>query len=149
MNNQGELTTNWGDGEHTFRLTVKGVIELEQKCDAAFAVIFARLNDMTFKLSDVRETLRIGLIGGAMPPTKAHELVERYALPLIESLPIARAVVAGVMFGFEASPLGNPEAAPSGSPNPSTPPNSQEPPTSLESALTDWAKLASGNLLPA
>lgn len=149
MNNQGQITESWGDGRYDFRLTVNGIIELEQKCDAPFAVIFGRLNGGTFKLNDIRETIRLGLVGGGVASSKALTLVENYIMPLSESLPLARAIVGGVMFGFEASPLGNPEAAPEASTNVSTPPPSTEQHSSLESVLNDWDKSAFGNFSPA
>lgn len=149
MNNQGEVTDKWGDGTYTFRLTVTGIIELEQKCDAPFAVIFGRLTSGTFKLNDIRETIRLGLIGGGLASSKALTLVENYIMPLSESLPLARAIVAGVMFGFEASPLGEAEAAPGASTSASTPQPSTEPLSSLESVLNDWDKSVFGNSSPA
>lgn len=151
MNHRGEITTAWGDGEYTFRLTVAGAIELEEKCDAPFAVIFGRLNQGAFKINDVRETIRLGLIGGGLPAVDAKKLVDRYCEPLSENLNAARLVLAGLMFGFEAHPLGNQPAAPateSESPNVSTPPPSTEQDCSLEAALSDWTKLASGNSMP-
>lgn len=147
MNNQGEVTDKWGDGTYTFRLTVTGIIELEQKCDAPFAVIFGRLTSGTFKLNDVRETVRLGLIGGGAKPSEALTLVDRYTLPLAESLPMAKAIVAGVMFGFEASPLGEEKAAATANTSASTPPASPEPPESLESVLANWDRSAFGNSL--
>lgn len=149
MNNQGEITTQWADGTYTFRLTVNGIIELEQKCDAPFAVIFGRLTSGAFALNDIRETLRIALIGGGKTPVEAMKLIERYALPLADSLPIAKAIMAGVMFGFEASPLGEAKAAPEASQPASTPRPSPEQQTSLESVLADWDSSVFGNSLPA
>lgn len=145
MNNQGELVDQWADGTYAFRLTVNGIIELEQKCDAPFGVIFGRLVSGSFKLNDVRETIRLGLIGGGTRAADAFTLVERYALPLAESLPVAKAIVAAAMFGFEASPLGKQTAAPMADINASTPPNSIEQPSPLASVLNDWDRSAFGN----
>ena len=147
MNNQGQFTEKWADGAYTFRLSVAGIIELEQKCDAPFAVIFGRLNSGAFKLNDIRETVRLGLVGGGLASAKAQTLVEDYIMPLAESLPIARAIVGAVMFGFEASPLGETPAAPEANTSASMPPNSMEPPSSLVSVLNDWDRLGSGNFL--
>lgn len=150
MNNQGEVTLAWGDGNYTFRLSVKGAIELEQKCDAPFAVIFGRLNSGAFKINDVIQTIRLGLIGGGARPTDAMRLVDQYGEPLSESLPVARAIVGGMMFGFEASPLGEAKAAPKAdeSPNVSTPPRSPELQTSLASIQASLDELGFGNSWP-
>lgn len=145
MNNQGEVTTQWADGTYTFRLTVNGIIELEQKCDAPFAVLFSRLMAGEYKYNDVSETIRLGLIGGGMKAVDALKIVTEYGTPIAENVPVARAIVAGAMYGFEASPLGEAMAAPEANQSASTPPSLPEQQTSLESVLTDWDALAFGN----
>ena len=60
MNLRGEITTDWADGTYTFRLTLAGAIELESKCDSPIALIHARLVSGSYKISDVRETIRPG-----------------------------------------------------------------------------------------
>lgn len=122
-----EVTLDWGDGTYLFRLSVAGLLELEEKTNSPFTVIYDRLNAGKFSSADLRETIRLGLIGGGMAPPKAKTLVERYVdgRPRLESWPHARAILGAVLFGFEVAPLGNPEAAPSDeSPNASTPPAS-------------------------
>lgn len=143
-NLKAEVSIDWADGTYTFRLTVLGTIELEQKCDAAFTVINQRLTSGTYKVADVRETIRLGLIGGGLKPEAALKLVRRYVddRPLIESWIVARTVLAGVLFWFEVEPLtdgappGNPAAAPMTAPNVSTPPPSTETPRSSGARLS-------------
>lgn len=135
-NLKAEVHAPFGDGEYTFRLTVPCLIELEQKCDAPFTVILRRLTSGEYKIEDVRQTIRLALIGGGMAPTEALRIVKRYVdetPPLEAALKIARLALMGVLFGFEAAPLGNPEAAPAGSPTPSTPPPSTATPSSSAS----------------
>lgn len=112
MNYKGEITAPWGDGEHLFKLTVAGLLELEEKTKSPFAVVFGRATAGGYSVADISETLRLGLIGGGKSPIEAKKLVDRYLLPLSESAPVARLVLMGVMFGFEASPPGKAEAAP-------------------------------------
>lgn len=135
-NLKAEVTAPWGDGEHTFRLTVPCLIELEQKCDAPFMVVLHRLGSGTYKINDVRETVRLALIGGGKTPTEALKLVKNYLddrPPLEDSLKIARLALMGVLFGFEVEPLdtggpseGNGQAAPMTGHPASTPPASTE-----------------------
>jgi len=145
-NLKAEVTAPFGDGEHTFRLTVPCLIELEQKCDAPFTVILHRLSSGTYKIEDVRQTVRLALIGGGMKPTEAQILVRRYVdetPPIEEGLKVARLALMGVLFGFEAAPLetgtaaeGKVQAAPEASPSASTPPPSTAtPPSSQGSRL--------------
>ncbi len=146
MNNQGEVVLAWGDGEHCFKLAVTGLLELEEKCNAAFAVIFTRVNEGAFSVSDISETIRLGLIGGGKSPVEAKKLVDRYILPLAESAPIARLILLAVMFGFEASPVGKTEATPSPeSMNGSTPPPSSATPGLSELDRMSLAEFHTGN----
>lgn len=131
MNLRGETTIDWADGTYTFRLTLAGAIELESKCDSPIAVIHHRLIANAYKVSDVRETIRLGLIGGGLDPVKALALVRSYVedRPLAESWIIARTIMGGMFYGFEEHPISDPqEAAPvHPSPSASTPPASTRP----------------------
>jgi len=126
-NLQGDVALEWADGTYSFRLTVNGAIELEQKCEAAIAVIAARIQSGVYSVADVRETIRIGLIGGGLKPEKAARLVKIYVdeRPLAESHAVARVVIGGLMFGFEAAPFA--QAAPAESPSASSPTRSTAP----------------------
>lgn len=137
MNLRGEITTDWADGTYTFRLTVAGAIELEQKCDAPIAVISARLQSGAYRVSDLRETIRLGLIGGGKSPVEALTVVRNYVdeRPLAESWAVARLVMGGLMFGFEEAPLGKAEAAPTTAPEP--PPASTPQPFIRPSPFSD------------
>lgn len=150
-NLKAEVTTDWADGTYTFRLTVKGTLELEEKCDAPFTVIFQRLIEGTYRLEDVRQTIRLGLIGGGMEAAKAFKLVERYIDEpgrVTEHLPFARLILGGLLFGFEAEPLGNQEAASEESTSDSTPPPSTETQPSSDSTLETSMNSRSGNTQP-
>lgn len=146
-NLKAEVSIDWADGTYLFRLTVPCTIELEQKCDAPFTVIHNRLATNAYKILDVRETVRLGLIGGGMAPPKALDLVRKYVdeRPIAENSSVARAILLGLLFGFEAEPLGNREAAPMTDPNVSTPPPSTETPPSWESPLKPLVRSRFGN----
>jgi len=149
-NVKGDFVTDWADGQYTFRLTVNGAIELEQKCEAPFAVIFQRLTSGQYKIADIREAIRLGLIGGGMVPSDALKLTRQYVddRPLAENWPIARAILGGLMFGFEVSPLGKQKAAPETDPSASTPPPSTPPPRSSGSRLSTLMPSRFGNSQP-
>ena len=79
MASNGEVELTWGDGQHKFNIAkIKSALELEEKCDAGVAEIFQRIRDSHWQINDVRETLRIGLIGGGATPDKALRLINRY-----------------------------------------------------------------------
>jgi Phage tail tube protein, GTA-gp10 len=105
----GEVTLTWGDGEHKFNVAkIKAVLELEEKCNAGIAEIFRRISDGKWRINDVRETLRIGLIGGGMPPDKAMRLINRYCddRPWTESLQPAMVVLMAAMVGVPGDDVG-------------------------------------------
>jgi len=112
----GLITINWADGEYSFALTIKQLIELQEKCDAGPPHILARLEGRAWHVSDVRETMRLGLIGGGMSPADALKLTMRYVdeRPLGENVLIAQvilsAAIVGAPEGVEDAPPGKPEA---------------------------------------
>lgn len=151
MNNQGEVIVTWGDNDYCFRLTVAGLIELEQKCDAPFSTVWHRVVSGQYGINDIRETIRLGLIGGNMAPADALKLVRRQiddrigSVGFADHMNLARLILSGVMFGFEASPLGKEKAAPTPSTSASTPPVLSEPPVSLASDRTSLEEFHSGS----
>lgn len=74
----GRATFDWGDKEHTFRLTYKGICELEAKIDRGIVWLYNELQRGEAKLEHIREVHRLGLIGGGMEPPEAIQLVRRY-----------------------------------------------------------------------
>lgn len=107
-NLKAEVVTEFGGDDRLFKLTVEGVLELEEKCSAPVATIFSRLVGSTFALNDVLHTLRLGLIGGGTPPADASKLVRRYAYPerpIAESAALARIVLGAAFVGFEQEPI--------------------------------------------
>lgn len=74
----GRATFDWADGSHTFRLTFKGICELEAKIDRGILWLYRELERGEAKLEHIREVHRIGLIGGGMEPPAAISLVRRY-----------------------------------------------------------------------
>ena len=113
MGRHGDVTIKWADGEHAFRLGIGQLRELQEKCDAGPLEIYRRMFAGTWRLDDVRETIRLGLLGGGMAPIDALRLVERYVdeRPLIESMMVAKSILGVVLLPVEDEPLGEAEAA--------------------------------------
>lgn len=92
----------WADGEYEFAIETLGHFrELEEKCDAGAPEILQRLTLQKWRINDLRETLRIGLIGGGMKPADAAILVKRYVdeRPKAESVQAAQAVLLAAIVG--------------------------------------------------
>lgn len=105
----GSVKLTWGDAEHEFNVAkIKQVLELEEKCGAGVAEIFDRLRNNRWRINDLRETLRLGLIGGGMEPSKALKLVISYCdeRPWRESLQPALVVIMAAMVGVPGDEVG-------------------------------------------
>lgn len=102
MTATAETSFAWGDGHYTFRLPIKQLLELEELCNAGAREIYARLIGGTWRFRDMRETIRLGLIGGGLPAVKALALVELYVdppVPLEENLLPAQAILLAALVG--------------------------------------------------
>lgn len=108
-----QLTKIWGDGEYTFRLPLGQLRELQDKTQAGPYEVLMRIRAGTWRLDDVRETVRLGLIGGGLPPPAAFQLVARYVdqRPLIESVGLAAEILAFAILGPEDDTPGKAAAA--------------------------------------
>lgn len=85
----------FGDGEHSFALTMPMVRELEQKAGVGIGALYQRLMSAQFFMGDLVEIVRLGLIGAGMSPAKAQHLVETYAVdrPVMEITPLALDII--------------------------------------------------------
>jgi len=105
----GEIEIQWGDGEHKFNIAkLKCVLELEDKCNCGVAEIIGRLSNGRWKFSDIRETIRLGLIGAGELPDKALILTQRYVdeRPWQENVLPAQAILYAALVGVDKD---NPE----------------------------------------
>jgi hypothetical protein len=117
----GQITCVWGSGPQTFRLTLAGIEELQEKCGCGPFELFTRLNAGGWFAADAPEIIRLGLIGAGMDPIRAYNEVRRYSFPerpLLESLPAARLILGAALSGVEDDQPGKPEAAEAASASP-------------------------------
>lgn len=115
MSRAAEVTIDWAEGEHLFRLRLSQIRELQEKCDKGPMRILRDLEGDGWRVDDLREVIRLGLIGGGMEPVKALRLVQSYVddRPFAENIGIARAIVFAAVIGVpnqEETP-GKPRAA--------------------------------------
>ncbi|AUQ62858.1 gene transfer agent family protein [Phaeobacter inhibens] len=91
-------TAFFGDDEHTFALTDDMIAELERITDLGIGALYRNFAYAHFKLADLIEVIRLGLIGGGIAPERAAQLVDTYArnqriedlLPLVTGILDAR-----------------------------------------------------------
>lgn len=124
-----EITLDFGDGEYRCRLGLKEIAELQTKCDAGIGLIYSRLMrgryrdgtgddvvlnplEAIFKVQDITETIRLGLIGGGsgivngeavkVTPEVALALCRKYVegRPLLDIWKIAAAIMSACVIGY-------------------------------------------------
>lgn len=107
-NLKAEVVVEFGGDDRLFRLTLPGILELEETCGAPFAVIAGRVAAGQYGVNDVLHPIRLGLIGGGMKPEQASKLMRGYAFPaqpIAEGWHVARAVLMAALVGFQQAPL--------------------------------------------
>jgi hypothetical protein len=130
------LALEFADGTYSCRLGLAQIADLETKCNAGIGEIFQRVmvgraivggdengynlktvgipHQGTFRLSDVRETIRLGLLGGGeglvdgqdvtVNDLRANQLVERYCYPnrpLMDDWHLAAAILGACIVGYQ------------------------------------------------
>ena len=101
MTRDASITLDWADGTYTFRLAWGQLMELQDQCDAGPYVVLNRLAGGTWKMQDVTQPIRLGLIGGGMTPPQALLLTRRYVedRPPMENWATAYAVLSAGILG--------------------------------------------------
>ena len=101
MSADAKITQAWADGEYDFRLGLGEIRELEDKCNAGICEILQNLQIGKWRFDNLRETIRLGLIGAGMPPVDALKLIKRYFddKPLLQSIPLACKIIEAVLLG--------------------------------------------------
>lgn len=127
------------DGKYPFRLSIKQLRELQELCgDVGPAVVAYRLQSGQWKVDDVIQPIRLGLIGAGMSAAKADSLVKRYVESdsdemLVGHATLAHAIVLASYVGVESEAVGEEKAArettipDSGSPSPQSMAPPQQP----------------------
>jgi hypothetical protein len=91
----------FGDREYDFALPPKLIAELEHKTGAGLGKLCRRVFDAEFSYDDLRETIRLALIGGGVEPYEAARLVTVYVegVPLSQTYPLAVSILETIWFG--------------------------------------------------
>lgn len=119
MSEHGSIGLDWADGHHTFRLGLGEWRELEGNRKIGAYGLLLRLIGGGWYVDDIRETIRIGLVGGGMHPNDAVKLVNRYVdqRPWLENVAVAVRIIEPSISGIEGQkPLGEAVAAKEGEP---------------------------------
>lgn len=103
----------FADGEYDFRLAWGELVELQEKCDAGPMVVLDRLHSGAWRVEDVSNIIRLGLIGAGTPPPTARTLTVRYVeqRPPLENVLLARVILQAAVMGAGEEVVGEHEAA--------------------------------------
>ena len=125
------LILNWPGGEHPFALRLGELRRLQESCQAGPDEILTRLRKGTWRVDDVIEPIRLGLIGGGMTQSEAGPMVTTIFQqhPIVEFRIAALSIVAHALYGPPDDTPEKPEGA-------TTSPESGNSPPSTESADT-------------
>lgn len=99
------ITAFFGDAEQTFDIVDDKwalAMELESKVGSILK-FFYRLRAGDFLVADLRELIRLSLIGGGKSPSDAARLVGTYfdMHPIAETMPIAIAITGAALYGLD------------------------------------------------
>ena len=101
----------WQGGEHDFCISPLGhVLSLEEACGCGVAQVYKRLVESVWFAKDVRETIRLALIGGGQTPEKALALVkanvDENPNGMAPGVVLAIAVLEAYFVGVKDDPVG-------------------------------------------
>lgn len=108
----GSVSFAWGDGEHKFCLRIGELREFEAKREAGTLEVVDRILSRRWRVDDLREAIRLGLIGGGMTPVDAHVLCVRYVdnRPKVESVEPALRILLAALEGDPKDKVGKKKA---------------------------------------
>lgn len=106
MSRDASIDLDFGDDTHRFRLGYGELMQLQEATDAGPMWVLGRLMAPTaenrgWRVNDIATIIRLGLIGGGMPPAAALKLVRTYveARPPMENLILAQIVLSTALMG--------------------------------------------------
>lgn len=101
MSRRGDIELTWGDGPRRFRLAIGELGDLEKATGLGPFELFEKMIARRWRVSEVRAVIRIGLIGGGMPPHEAVDLTDRHIddWPWTENVAIALSVLNAALAG--------------------------------------------------
>lgn len=119
MSRDASITFEWGDGPTTFRLGIGEMVKLQEARDCGPYALLNRLASADWRVEDVREVIRWGLVGGGKTPVEAAKLLKLYFEEVPPNMPTASNLLAALRI-IGAGCVGAPDEPPgeAAAPNP-------------------------------
>lgn len=98
----------WAGGEHPFALDIGALRALQGHCDAGPQQILNRIAAGGWRVDDLLQTIRLGLICGGMAQAEATRIVDTAfrSHPLLAFRPTAQAILVAALVGDPDDRLG-------------------------------------------
>lgn len=108
MSRDARIELAWADGDYSFRLAWGQLAELQEKTNAGPYVVLNRLYNGQWRIEDISNVIRLGLIGGGLKPAEALRLTRTYVedRPPLENVLVAHAVIAAGLQGAPEDAVG-------------------------------------------
>lgn len=122
------VTLVWPGGEHRFALRIGELRALQEARDAGPEEILGRIRSGTWRIDDLTQTIRYGLVGGeGMDSAKAAQLITSIIdfHPLAQFRLTAMTILLRAMLGPGDDEVGKPEGAASPRKSGSSPPSTE------------------------
>lgn len=112
MSRAAEVELQFGGEQRLFKLPIGRLRALQEAVDAGPYEIYLRLMNGSWRVDDVRATIREGLVGSGMTTFEADRLLKNEFddLPIIPFLPTAQAILLAVLSGVEDEQPGEQKA---------------------------------------
>ena len=118
--------------QRIFDLRIEEIGQLETLCGSGVGAIYTRVATLQFRMADIRETIRLGMIGGGLIGSHADLLVEQNVdgRPINESVSLAYAILKHLFDGIADATKDDPPGEPARSDSPATSAPSSQPDSS-------------------
>lgn len=111
MSRNATVEFDWADDHYEFRLAIGQLRELQEKCNCGPNELLGRLRQGTWRVDDIRETIRLGLIGAGKTPSEALKIVRTHVemRPWLENVQPAQLILMAALMGVPEEPVGKKE----------------------------------------
>lgn len=108
MSRDAKVVLDWADDSYVFRLGWDQLETLQEECDAGPYVILHRLHSHQWKMQDISNVIRLGLVGGGMEPVAALKKIREYVKkrPPLENHAFAVGILSAGLMGAPDEPVG-------------------------------------------
>lgn len=120
MSGDGGVTFDWAGEERTFRYRLGEIKRLQTATNAGPQELLRRFTTGTWRIDDLRETIRLGLEGAGVSASEAGRLLRDYVdppKPLLDSVLVAARILEGLLAGVPDDPIPKSEAAENADPS--------------------------------